>query len=96
MDLGHSVQITFLCVLLQFEVIVSFRQIHCHAIAHQYMIIGSNKLPYHNILRKYHASGFKLSPANNESLKGNTGLYSKAMWYNEDYVAYRIEEISVL
>jgi len=95
-DLCHSLQFSFLRILLQFQVVVSFRGIQCCTIAHQYSIFDLSKLPNYDLFPKCLASGFRLSPANNISSKRKPGLHSDTMWYNREYVASHIGEIGVL
>ena len=82
MDLGHSMQFLFLCLSLQFEVIIGLRPIQYRVIACQYPIIGAGLLPYYNLFPKGFACGFGLPPAHNVSSKGKTGLHSDTMRYD--------------
>jgi len=96
MDLSLTVQFWFLRLFLQFEVIFCFCSIRCCTITNQYSGISSSKQPNYDIFPQHLASSFGLSPANNISPKGKSGLHSDTMWYNRQYVASHVAEIGKL
>jgi len=96
MDLGHSVQCSFLRLNLQFQVVFSLRGIQCSVIACQYAVIGSSKLPHYDFFQKGLPSGVRLPPADNILPTGRTGLRADTMWYDTDYVMCHIGEIGIL
>jgi len=95
-DFGHSVQFPFLHILLHVWVVFCVCCIQCGGIACQNPVISSSKLPYNDIFVKGFGCGFWLPPADNIPPKGITGLHSNTMWYDREYVACHIGEISVI
>jgi len=95
-DLGHTVQFSFLRLFLQFQVISIFCGIQWCTIFCEYSLIGSSNLSDYNFFQKCPANSIRLSPANHVSPKGKTGLHSDSMSYNRVYVVCHIGEIDVL
>jgi len=89
-------QFSFLHHFSQFQVIFSFHCILYCTIACQYSFIGSCKLPYNDFFLKHLACGFWMSPANNISPMGKTGLHSNTMCYNRQYIVSHIGEIGIV
>lgn len=96
MDPGRSVQFSFLCVILQFQVRFSFRSIQYCTITRQYSDIIPSILPSYDFFPHCLASGFRLSPPNHISHKKTTGLHSDSLGHNTEYVPSHIEGIGVL
>jgi hypothetical protein len=59
-------------------------------------VIGSSNLRYNIFFAKGLTCGFCVSPADDMSTMGKTGLYSENMWYDREYVARHIGEIGIL
>jgi len=95
-DLGHSVQFSFLCFSLQLNVVFSFGHIQYRIVTCQFSIIGSYILPYNDYFGEDLAFGFRLPPSDNLSPKGNPRLHFENMWYDRKYVTCHIGQISVL
>jgi len=89
-------QFPFLHLFLQFEVVFSVVDMQCCIISCQYSVNSLTKLPYCDLFPKGLACGFRLSPADNVSPKGNTGLHSNNMSYDREYVVCHIGEITLL
>ena len=53
-------------------------------------------MPYNELVAKRVTCGCSLPPADNISPKGKTGLHSKTVLYDREYVACHIEQIGVL
>jgi len=96
MDLGHSVQLSFLCLSPDFQVVFCVQHIQCWVIAYQYPIVGSSKLLYNNLVLKGLASGFWVPLADNVLPKGKTCANSNTMWYDREYVLCHDIQIGVL
>jgi len=94
-NLGHSVQFSFLCLCLHFRVIFCVHGIQFWVSACQNPVSGSSKLRYNNFFAKDLTIGFWLPPANSISAEGKTGLHSNTMWYDREYVVQHIREIDV-
>jgi len=95
MDLGHSVQFSFLCFSLQFYVIFGFGRIESRIIACRYPGIASWVLPHNDSWAKGLACGNWLPLSNNVSPRRKTGLLSHTMWYERQYVVCHIAEIGI-
>jgi len=96
LDLGHSVRFPDLRLCLHFWVVFSVCRIQFCLVAWQNPAIGSSELPYNDSFAKCVTCGFWLPPADNILPKLQTGLHSDTMWYDREYVARHIGEISVL
>jgi len=95
-DRGHSVQFPFLHLFHQFQVVFSVIGIECRVISCQYSVICSSKLPDIDFSPEGLCCGFRLSPTNDISPQGKTGLHSDKMWYDREYVACHIGEIGMI
>jgi len=84
MDLGHSVQCSFIRFFLQCKAVFSFCSIQPHTIVCRNSVIGLSKLACYGSFPKHVPSGSELSPANIISPKWKTGLQFKAVWYNRE------------
>ena len=96
MNLGNSVQLPFLRLVLHFRVIFCLCGIQFRVGACQNPVIGPSKLPYDDFFAKGLAWGFWRPPANNISAKGKAGLHSDTMWYDREYAVRHIGQIGVL
>lgn len=96
MNLRHSLQLSRLSLIVQFQVIFSFRGIRFCAITCQYSNLGLSKVPNYDIFLKHLASSFKLFPANIISPKGETGLHSNTMWHNRESITSNIVVIATV
>jgi len=86
---------SFCTPLLHFRVVFSVHYLQCWDITHEYLIIGFSKLPYSQFFANGLACNCWLPPANNVLAKGKSGLHSDTMWYDKEYVACHIGQISV-
>jgi len=79
MDPGHSVLCVLFGLVLHFRVIFSICCMPCWVIACQNPIVGLSKLPYNDFFTKGLTCGSWLTPADNISPKGRSGLHSNTM-----------------
>jgi len=95
MDLGHSVQWSFLRLSCQFQVVFIFCCGHCWVIIRQYPVAGAGQVSLNEFFVEGVACDLWLPPADSVSPKGDTGLQSTTMLYVREYVVCHIREIWV-
>jgi len=95
-NFSHSEQLPFVRLWILFRVVFCVRCILFLVRACLNSVIGASKLPYNNLFAKGLTCGYWLTPVDNMSAKGETGLHSSTMWDDTGYGKRHIGQIGVL
>jgi hypothetical protein len=95
-DIGHSVNCSFLHLTFHFQDFFRISHVQYWVIAWQWHNCDLNKLPYEHLFAKGPTCGCWLPLFNNISLMGKAAHHLGTIWYRREHIASHIRELRIL